>query len=169
MSDLKRTPSAQETPQYPAAKEVLRNRREFMAMAAKIVAVAAVPNFAAACMGAAEAEPVEPKADTVEDVEGEFPELLGDMPAPDTCTLQDVEDEFPPLAGEPIMPDTIQPQDVIHPQDVEGEFPPLAGDEPMPDTIDPADIIEAQDVEDEFPPLAGGIRMPDAVHGPDTE
>jgi len=167
MSDLKRRPSNKQTPEYPAAKEVLRNRREFMALVAKVVAVAAVPGFTAGCMGVApDRMPVEPGPDTVEDVEGEFPELLGDMPAPDTCTLQDVEDEFPPLAGEPIMPDTIKPHDV---KDIEGEFPPLAGDEPMPDTIDPADVVEAQDVEDEFPPLAGGIRMPDAVHGPDTE
>ena len=166
MSDLKRRPSSKETPDYPAAKEVLRNRREFLAMTAKILAVAAVPNFAAACMGALDAEPVEPGPDTIADVEGEFPELLGDMPAPDTIGPHDVEGEFPPLAGEPIMPDTIQPQDV---KDIEDEFPPLAGDEAMPDTVDPVDVVEAQDIEDEFPPLAGGIRMPDAVHGPDTE
>ncbi len=163
MSDLKRRASTTVAPGYPAAEEILRNRREFLAMTAKILAVAAVPAFTAGCMGIApDPEPVDP--DTIEDVGGEFPPLAGDQAPPDT--IEDIGDEFPPLAGEPVMPDTIQPQDV---KDVEGEFPPLSGDEAMPDTVDPVDVVEATDIEDEFPPLAGGNRMPDAVHGPDTE
>ncbi|MFH1531249.1 MAG: hypothetical protein ABIK09_11035 [Pseudomonadota bacterium] len=166
MSDLKRAPGRSTPVEYPAAEEVLRNRREFLAMTAKILAVASVPAFAASCMGIApDRAPADP--DTVGDVEAEFPPLAGDQAPPDTVDgLGDVEDEFPPLAGEPIMPDTIQPQDV---KDIEDEFPPLAGDQALPDTVEPADVVEATDVEDEFPPLAGGIRMPDAVHGPDTE
>ena len=159
MSDLKRRPSRKTTPGYPAADEVMRQRREFLALVAKgALGVGVLGVFG--CDAAK--EPYElagllKAPDVVEDVEGEFPQLLGDMPAPDTCTLQDVEGEFPPLAGEPIMPD------VVKLEDVEPEFPPLSGDEMMPDTI------QAEDVEDEFPPLAGGIRMPDAVHTPDTE
>ena len=160
MTDLKRTPSSLEAPEYPAAEEVLRNRREFLAMTAKILAVAAVPVFTAGCMGIApDRMPADP--DTIEDLGGEFPPTPGDQAPPDT--VSDVEDEFPPLAGDPRMPDAIQPADV---KDVEDEFPPLAGEQVMPDTIQPADV---KDVEDEFPPLAGGIRMPDAVHGPDAE
>ena len=137
MSDLKRTPARAGPVEYPAAIEALRDRRGFLALLGRAALVAAVPNFAAACMGALDPEPVNPGADTFEDVEGEFPYLSGDQPAPDTIDkIDDVEDEFPPLAGEPIMPDTIQPHDV-------------------------------KDIEDEFPPLAGGIRMPDAVHGDD--
>ncbi len=62
MSDLKRRPSNKQRPDYPAADEVLRNRREFLAIAAKVIAVAAVPVFAASCMGAADPRPAEPQA-----------------------------------------------------------------------------------------------------------
>jgi len=130
MTDLKRKPSSKPQPDYPAADEILRNRREFLALAGKIAAVAAVPAFATACMGIApDPEPVDPGVDTIDDVEGEFPQLRGDMPAPDAFQFEDVEDEFPPLAGEPIMPDTISPKDV---KDIEDEFPPLSGDEARP-------------------------------------
>ncbi len=154
MSDLKRTPSNKQPTDYPAAAEVLSNRRDFLSLVGK-AALLAVPLFGATrCMGAAMPDPIEPGPDTLDAVtdSGEFPPLPGAQRPPDTLS-QDVPEDAPPMPGD----------DAVAPVDVEDEFPPLPGEAPS------LDVIEAQDVEGEFPPLAGDPVMPDMISSPDSE
>ncbi|MFH1531251.1 MAG: hypothetical protein ABIK09_11045 [Pseudomonadota bacterium] len=55
-----------------------------------------------------------PDTCTIEDVEGEFPPLLGDMPAPDVITHADTTEEdadaFPPLDGDMAYPEKPRPR-----------------------------------------------------------
>ena len=74
--------------------------------------------------------------DTLEDVVDQDYELGGvvalDVKAPDSCTAEDVEGEFPPLLGDMPAPDVVTHEDT---KDDKGPdvFPPFDGDMPWPE------------------------------------
>jgi len=73
--------------------------------------------------------------DTLEDVVDTDYQLGGvvaiDVQAPDTCTPEDVEGEFPPLMGDMPAPDVVTHQDTK--DDETDSFPPLDGDMAYPE------------------------------------
>ena len=153
MSDLKRRPSKKKTPRYPAAREALKHRREFLALLAKgALGVGVLGLGAAACDS--DGKPYEiagglKAPDTIDTIGDDVP-VPGGIRAPDVV---DVEETYytdgvivPPKevsSGEThswdtagVMPDVVDKDSCTVPTDVEGDFAPLPGEAPMPDTID---------------------------------
>ncbi len=138
----RRKARSSETPGYPAADEVLENRREFISTFGKLVLGAAVVGscgppirLGGKVMPPGEIRPPEPT-----------PPLPGEPP-PVGCLPDDP--DCPPLDGEPPMPDPPLPGGVRPPPDpievplggeapiVEPppEHPPLSGDEAAPEEL----------------------------------
>lgn len=70
----------------------------------------------------------------VEDIQEEDWNIAGGLTEPDTCTYPlDVEGEFPALPGEMPAPDTVSPDTVDQEVKPDTEDPPLDGDMPMPE------------------------------------
>ncbi len=168
MSDLKRKPSKKKPPQYPAAREVLSHRRDFLALLAKGALGAGVLGLIG-CDGADDPYQIAgglkaPDAvDIVDDAMADVPvpggiqapdtqvwDSSGTAPLPDTQTwdsggiapdVQDVSTDFIP-DGLPPMPDVVDKDSCTVPNDVEDDFVPLPGEAPMPDVIEQEDVQE---------------------------
>ena len=170
MSDLKRRPSRKKTPRYPAAREALKHRREFLALLAKgALGVGVLGLGAAACDS--DGKPYEiagglKAPDTIDTIGDDVP-VPGGIRAPDVVDTQTWDS-----SGIQPMPDTIDTQDdwaapggpMPGPDivDIGHDFAP-DGLPPMPDVVDPDGCTIPTDVEGDFAPLPGEAPMPDVI------
>ncbi len=174
MSDLKRKPSKKAPPKYPAAREALSHRREFLALLAKGALGAGVLGLIG-CDGADDPYQIAgglkaPDAvDIVDDAMSDVP-VPGGIQAPDTQTwdsggvaplpdTQDVVEDKYQVAGDLPIPDVHDTYDWDGP----------AGVPPLPDTVDKDTCTVPTDVEDDFVPLPGEAPMPDVIEQEDVQ
>jgi hypothetical protein len=169
MSDLKRRPSRKKTPRYPAAREALEHRREFLALLAKGALGAGMLGLIG-CDGANDPHNlggVVVLPEDVVDVMDDVP-VPGGIQAPDTVDTQTWDS-----SGIQPMPDVVDARDDwVAPggpmpgpdvTDIGQDFIP-DGLPPMPDVVDKDSCTVPTDVEgDGFVPLPGEAPMPDTV------
>jgi hypothetical protein len=168
MSDLKRKPSKKKPPRYPAAREALSHRREFLALLAKGALGASVLGLIG-CDGADDPFQIAgglkaPDAvDVVDDAMADVP-VPGGIQAPDTQTwdsggvapLPDTQDDEWTVDGTDSFP---APLDAT---DIGNDFIP-DGLPPMPDVVDKDSCTVPSDIEGDFVPLPGEAPMPDTI------